>query len=244
VQFKPSGTTACLKDFTDFPAGTSIKVPTTSDFHIGDPVRFTEEGTGNLDSALATATTYYVVAVGTGTIDVSATKGGAAITLNGDGGTGTADTAGAANHIGVSYAEFEAACSVREWSLDLSRETLDSTTLPCAVGSGSKYAEFRTQVGGYASGEGSLSVLFTADQTSLANRLMANAMLKNSTANVKLYVNAVSGGATIDDSASSYFEGEIALLGFSVSVTPDDVITAEINFSLSAQPKAIFGVTL
>ena len=87
-------------------------------------------------------------------------------------------------------------------------------------------------------------MLFTADQASLANRLMANAMLKDSTAAVKLYVNAVAGGATIDDTASSYFEGEISLQGFSISVNPDDAITAEISFSLAAQPKAIFGVTL
>lgn len=186
----------------------------------------------------------YVVAVGAGTIDVSATKGGTAITLNGDGGTGAADTAGAANHIELGYAEFASVCQVREWSLDLSRETIDSTTLPCSVGGGSKYASFRTQTSGYASGEGSLSVLFTADQTGLANRLMANAMLKDSTAAVKLYVNAVSGGAAIDDTASSYFEGDISLQGFSVSVNPDDVITAEISFSLAAQPKAIFGVKL
>jgi hypothetical protein len=244
IQFKPAGTSACLLDHSDFAAGTSIKVPRSSDFHVGDPVVFTAAGTAKLDTGLTAGTTVFVVAVGTGTIDVSATKGGTAITLNGDGGTGTADTAGAANHIELAYASFEAVCQVREWSLDLSRETIDTTTLPCSVGAGSKYASFRTQTGGFASGEGSLSVLFTADQASLANRLMANAMLKDSTAAVKLYVNAVAGGATIDDTASSYFEGEISLQGFSISVNPDDAITAEISFSLAAQPKAIFGVTL
>jgi hypothetical protein len=135
---------------------------------------------------------------------------------------------------------------VKEWSLDLSRESIDTTTLPCAVSGGaSKYAAFRTQTSGFASGEGSMSVLFSADQGSLANRLMANSMLKNSTAYAKLYVNAVAGaGTTLNDTASSYFEGEISLQGFSISVNPDDAITAEISFSLSAQPKAIFGVTL
>jgi hypothetical protein len=179
------------------------------------------------------------------TIQVSATAGGAPITLNGDGGTGTADTAGAANHIEVSYHEYEAVCQVREWSVSLDREQLDTTTLPCTVGTASKYAQFRTQVGGYASGEGSLTVLFTADQTSLANRLMANSLLKDSTAFVKLYVNAVAGaGTSVNDSASSYFAGKISLLGFSVSVNPDDVISAEINFSLADQPSDIFGVKL
>ena len=90
-----------------------------------------------------------------------------------------------------------------------------------------------------------MSVLFTADQGSLANRLMANSMLKSSEAYVKLYVNAVAGaGATINDASSSYFEGKIALQGFSLSVNPDDATTGEITFSLSDQPTAIFGVTL
>ena len=343
IYFEPAGTEFCLLDNTDFPAGTVINVPSDNDFRVGDPVVFTEEGTSSLDTALTAGTTYYVVARTATTISVSATSGGAAITLKGDGGlggpaggvvtaitaaglptssgsygagpytgiatTGTTgsgltvdvtvtssnvtavavnaggtgytagdtvkvsgallggaspaddltitigtaspitaggDTAGAGNHIEVAYAEFEALCSVKEWSLDLSRESIDTTTLPCAVSGGaSKYAAFRTQTSGFASGEGSMSVLFSADQGSLANRLMANSMLKNSTAYAKLYVNAVAGaGTTLNDTASSYFEGEISLQGFSISVNPDDAITAEINFSLSAQPKAIFGVTL
>ena len=245
IQFQPSGTSWCLLDHTDFPAGADITVPAENDFRVGDPVVFTEEGTGNLDTALTAGTTVFVVARTDTTIQVSATEGGAAITLNGDGGTGTADTAGAANHIAIAYAQYDSVCQVTEWSLDLSRETIDTTTLPCTVGAGSKYAEFRTQTAGYASGEGSLSVLFTADQASLANRLMANSMLKSSEAHVKLYVNAVAGaGATINDALSSFFEGQITLLGFSLSVNPDDAISAEINFSLSAQPTAIFGVTL
>lgn len=344
ITFKPAGTDFCLLDNSDFPAGDVINVPTANDFHVGDPVVFDTKGTSVLDTALTAGTVYFVVARTVNSISVSATKGGAAITLNGDGGLGgptggvvatmtpvtvlpttsgaygagpyngiattttgagaglTVDvtvaandvtavavnaggtgysvgdtitvsgallggaspadditltvatasaitaggnTPGSGNHIELAYGQFDAVCQVTEWSLDLSRETVDTTTLPCAVGAASKYAQFRTQTGGYASGEGSITVLFTADQGSLANRLMANAMLKNSTAYVKLYVNAVSGaGAALDDSASSYFEGQISLQGFSLSVNPDDATSGEISFSLSAQPKAIFGVTL
>ena len=245
IQFKPAGTSFCLLDFTDFPAGDDITVPSDNDFKVGDPVVFTEEGTSNLDSALTAGTTVFVVARTALTIQVAATAGGTPITLNGDGGSGTADTAGAANHIKIEYAQFDSVCQVTEWSLDLSRETIDTTTLPCAVGNASKYAQFRTQTGGYASGEGTITVLFTADQGSLANRLMANSMLKSSEAYVKLYVNAVAGtGSTINDASSSFFEGKIALQGFSVSVNPDDAISAEISFSLSDQPSTIFGVTL
>ena len=245
IQLKPAGTFFCLKDFSDFPVGDDITVPSDNDFRVGDPVVFAQKGTAVLDGALTPGTTYYVIARTDSTIQVSATEGGTVITLSGNGGSGGADTPGAANHIEISYAEFESVCQVTEWALDLSRESIDTTTLPCTVGTASKYASFRTQVGGYASGEGTITVLFTADQTSLANRLMADSMLKNSEAYVKLYVSAVTGaGSTIDDASSSYFEGKISLQGFSVSVNPDDAVSGEITFSLADKPTKIFGVTL
>ena len=88
IFFKPAGTKFCLLDNTDFPAGTNITVPAENDYRLGDAVKFTEEGTASLDTALAAGTTYYIVAIGSNndTIAVSATSGGTAITLNGDGG--------------------------------------------------------------------------------------------------------------------------------------------------------------
>ncbi len=40
IYFQPAGTMFCLLDYTDFPAGTSITVPTTNDYVVGDPVTF------------------------------------------------------------------------------------------------------------------------------------------------------------------------------------------------------------
>lgn len=166
IWFQPAATQFCLKDFSDFSAGTSITVPADNDYKVGDPVKFTEEGSGNLDSALTASTTYYVTARTATTISVSATAGGAAVTLNGDGGSGTADTAGAANHIKIDFAEFAAVCQVKSFSLDLSREEIDTTSLPCGVGGGnSTMASFRTMQAGYASGSGTMEVQFTSDQT-------------------------------------------------------------------------------
>ncbi|MFZ9570474.1 MAG: hypothetical protein ACO28M_11605 [Vulcanococcus sp.] len=240
--FSPAGTHWCLNDHTDFPAGTSITVPADADYRVGDSVVFAIENGGKVDTAITAGTTYYVVAVAAGQIDVSATKGGAAITLNGDGGTGTADSAG---HVNISFAPVDALCGVKEWSLDLSRETVDTTTLPCKVGgAASRYASFRTSQAGFASGEGTMTVVFTSGQ-GMSNRLLANSMYKNSLATVKLYINAVSGtGGSIDDSTSNYIEAQVSLNGFSVSVNTDDVVEAEIQFTLAAQPKALFGVTL
>ena len=245
IQFQPAGTQFCLLDHTDFPAGTSITVPSSNDYRVGDSVVFTEEGTASLDTALTAGTEYYVVARTATSIDVSATAGGTAITLNGDGGTGTADTAGAANHISIDFHDFETVCQVREFSIEISREELDVTTLPCSVGASSKYAAFRATQAGYASGTGTLTVYFTDSQTSLANRLLANTLLKSQEgASVKLYVNAVAGaGSTVDDTASLFIEADISITSMSLSVNPDDATSAELSFSIT-NPKNILGAVL
>ena len=91
IYFSPAGTKWCLKDFTDFPSGTDVKVPTNADYRVNDPIKFAVYGVATLDSALTAGTTYYVTTIGSGTIKVSASLGGTAITLNGNGGTGSAD---------------------------------------------------------------------------------------------------------------------------------------------------------
>jgi hypothetical protein len=342
IYFEPAGTQFCLLDNGDFPKGSAdINVPADNDFRIDDPVVFTVEGGGKLDTALtAGPTTYYVVKRTATAIQVAATKGGAAILLKGDGGlglptggvvatltlptlptttggfgagpytgvattggsgsgatlnitvttnnvsaialaaggtgyktgdvltvdgallggasgtndivvtvltasalTGGGNTPGAANHISIDYAEFAAVCQVKSFELSLEREEIDTTSLPCGVGGGSgASAPFRTMQAGYASGSGSMSVQFTEDQNSLANRLLANSMRKNqSGAEVRLFVNAVNDGTGKPDLTKSlYIQAPISIMGFSVSVTPEDVTTAELNFSLSGQPTHLF----
>ena len=56
---------------------------------------------------------YYVVATDTDWIEVSGTPTEAAITVNGDGGTGTAN----AGTIEIELCDFYAVCGVREFSL-------------------------------------------------------------------------------------------------------------------------------
>ena len=248
IFFKPAGTKFCLLDFTDFPSGTLITVPTDNDYRVGDAVAFYEEGTANLDSGLTASTTdsvtpFYITAIGADndTITVAATSGGTAITLTGDGGTASADTPGDANHIRIEPAEFAVVCQVREFSVEISREELDVTTLPCDPCStgGGKYAAFRKTQSGYASGTGSMTVYFTDDQTSLANRLLANVMLKSQEgAQVKLYVNTECASGAVDDANSIYIESGISITSMSLSVTPDDATSAELSFTIN-DPKHI-----
>jgi hypothetical protein len=244
IYFKPAGTQFCLLDHTDFPAGTDITVPTENDYRLGDAVQFTVEGSASIDSGLTAGTTYYIVAIadGNGTISVAATSGGTAITLQGDGGASSADTPGDANHIKIAPADFAVVCQVREFSVEISREELDVTTLPCdpcGAGGDGKYAQFRKTQSGYASGTGSMTVYFTDDQTSLANRLLANVMLRSQEgAEVKLYINTECSGGQVVDADSIYIESGISITSMSLSVTPDDATSAELSFTIN-NPKHI-----
>jgi hypothetical protein len=87
IWFKPAGTTACLKDFTDFPAGAEgIILPATSDFKIGDKIKFKIEGGATLDTAVNQSNTY-VIGGTIGTRTRITNLAGTAITFAGDGGT-------------------------------------------------------------------------------------------------------------------------------------------------------------
>ena len=250
MYFKPAGTSVCLRDFSDFPAGTDVTLPECHAFVVGDVIEFKQEDGGNLDGGITTAIAvsddvsgpFVITAIdnSSGAKNFSfATKAapGTGITLNGDGGTGTADNPLPA-HINVSLAEFAAVCQVRSVSLDLSREELDTTALPCSTTSNAGCdAPFRTTQSGYTTGSGTMEVMFTSDQASLANRLLASSLRSDqSGAEVKLYIDTVAGTNGPDDAQSMFISGPITLLGFSLNVTPGEITTATVNFTFSGQP--------
>jgi hypothetical protein len=251
--FKPPGSTFCLKDFDDFPLGDSIVVPGNNDFQIGDAVKLTDVGGSTLaENAAGTAyvfgTTYYVVGGGSGTsiLKLAATKGGAAISVTVRGGTGSANTSG--THINISYADFDVVCSVVEWDIDFSRESIDVTTIPCSIsGAAAKFANFKETIPGPAEGTGSMTVLFTPDQTSTANRLIYSTLLADQNgAEVKLYLNYVDdpGNPGADDAASMFVQAPVVLNGFSVNASTSDALTATISFSLAGAPSHMFYTAL
>ena len=99
-------------------------------------------------------------------------------------------------------------------------------------------ASFKTYQAGYIDGTGSVEVQFTAEQASMASRVIGSSLKKDQLgAQIRLYINTVcAADGTIDNSASAYIEAPVTLLGFSFSVTPTDVTTATIQFALSGQP--------
>ena len=240
ITFSPAGTKVCLEK-PDMPSGDAITVGAAS-FRVNDPVTLTYPAGSTEDSTLA-AGDYFILDVDSsaGTVKVSATEGGSAITLTGD----VAFAAG--THAELAYTGTEAICSVSEWALNLSKDQTDVTTLPCSISTsgGGKVAPVRKQQGTFLNGEGSMSVMFSGDTTSPGMRLLQDSIKTDSKVYAKLYINAVGGaGGAVDDTASMYYAGWVNLLGFSITVNTSDAIVAEVNFSVAEQPDAIFGVVL
>jgi len=233
-----------------------------SGYAVGDDLSATDANLGgggsgaglsiNVDSVFqpaATGIAYYVVATGTDNdgnewMEVSLAPNGSPISMNGDGGTGSADNELPA-HINIRLADWFSVCGVREFSLDISRDELDVTTLPCADGGDEgcqRLAAFRSTQAGYASATGTMSVYFTCDQDNIANRLLGSSLLKSQGgATVRLYVCSQYKDGEIDNDSSLYVEAEISITGMSFSVNPDDPTVGELTFSVTKMIKA-FGL--
>lgn len=249
ISMTPPGTTACLLDWTDFPAGTSINVPANSDFRADDPVIFTEVGTANLVSALTPGTTYYIKQRLTATtVSVSATKGGTPITITANGGSGTADTPGAGNHIKMAFASSVALCEVPSVTLEITRGQIDTTSIPCkpsGSSGGPKLARFRRRQAGFADGSGTLTLRLTEDAQAFNARLIQGSLFNDqSGAVLTAYFNAVAGLAgAVDNSKSIRAEFPVTLEGFSTGLSQEDTPTeVPINFSISDTPIHLFGL--
>ena len=198
-----------------------------------------------------TATAYYVVGTGTDTnghpwIELGTAQGGTAIDANKDGGTGTADNDLPA-HINISLADYYSVCGVREFSLDITRDELDVTTLNCVEQGGSedcsRLAEFRSTQAGYATATGTMTVYFTCDQENITNRLLGASVLKSQQgAKVRLYVCTKFSDGALDNDASLYVDADISITGMSFSVNPDDPTTAELTFSVRKM-NSVFGLS-
>ena len=142
--------------------------------------------------------------------------------------------------------EFQTVCNVRDFSVDLSRDELDVTVLPCDIDDtcGKQLTAFRKTQAGFATATGTLTVYFTCDQSSLANKLLTGSLQKNQAgATVRLFVcTKTTPQGEIDTDASLFIEADIQLLGLSFSVNPDDPTNAEINFGITSV-KSAFGLS-
>ena len=149
-------------------------------------------------------------------------------------------------HYIIRLCDFQTVCGVRSFSLDLSRDELDVTTLPCSVSEacGKELASFRKTQAGFATATGTLEVYFTCDNESIQNKILQGSLQRTQGgASVRLYVcTKTDAQGEIDVDSSLYIEADIQLLGMSFSVNPDDPTTATINFGVTSVESA-FGLT-
>ena len=237
VAFTPAGTTVCLLDYSDFPTADPglIQLPAGHGFLVGDVVQFSKEGGATLVTGLSEDTDYHVIAIDSDSkAKVSATAGGDGVSFTN---SLSEDTDG--GHINMKLTEFTSVCNVVSFDFSLDREQIETTSLSCGCSSSKDgLASFKTYQAGYIDGTGSVEVQFTSDQGSMASRVIGSSLKKDQLgAQVRLYINTVcKADGTLDNAASAYIEAPVTLLGFSFSVSPADVTTATIQFSLAGQP--------
>ena len=137
----------------------------------------------------------------------------------------------------IRLCDFQTVCGVRSFSLDLSRDELDVTTLPCSVSEacGKELASFRKTQAGFATATGTLEVYFTCDNESIQNKILTGSLQRTQGgATVRLYVcTKTDAQGEIDVDSSLFIEADIQLLGMSFSVDPDNPTTATINFGVT-----------
>ena len=121
--------------------------------------------------------------------------------------------------------DFQTVCGVRSFSIDLSRDELDVTTLPCSVSEacGKELASFRKTQAGFATATGTLEVYFTCDNESIQNKILQGSLQRTQGgATVRLYVcTKTDAQGEIDVDSSLFIEADIQLLGMSFAVDPD-----------------------
>ena len=106
---------------------------------------------------------------------------------------GVTDVRGNSNEGSYTFrlCDFQTVCGVRSFSIDLSRDELDVTTLPCSVSEacGKELASFRKTQAGFATATGTLEVYFTCDNESVQNKILQGSLQRTQGgATVRLYV--------------------------------------------------------
>ena len=237
LYYKPAGTLGQFDSTGVDTVADEITVAPFLNFKVGDPVVFSvvdttdgSAGTGTLPAGITAATTYYVIAYAntTGVMQVSATSGGATITITDTG------TVSSPNKFQVEYAAFAAVGQVREWSFEITRDEIDVTTIGSAPG---QYTPFRTFIAGFADGSGSATVYFTDTDDTLGNRMVEDVVLRIQTgASFKLYTDQVFTSGTLDETLSRSIEFEANLTSANLAINPDDAQAVEINFRPTSTP--------
>lgn len=228
--YKPANTEVCL-NAADFPAtGANITVGTYLGFRVNDPVTLTYPQGATVTNAIPAAN-YFVLTYNpeTGVMTLSSTAGGSAVTAT------SAPSGFGAAKAKIFFKDFVPVGQVRDWSFEITRSEIDVTTIGQGTG---QYAPFRAYVTGFADGSGTASIYTTDEDTSIANRIIEDVIQrKQAGAAVKLYIDQVFSGGTLNDTLSRSIEVKIVLTSATLNVNPDDAQSVTINFRPSDAPE-------
>ena len=240
IYYKPAGTTGSFGESDVTVADDEITVQPYLNFKVGDPVVFSiinsqtgAAGSGTLPAGIAAATTYFVIAytAATGVMEVSATLGGASITITDDG------TAVSPNEFQVAYAEYAAVGQVQSWSFEISRAEIDVTVIGQTAG---QYAPFRAYIPGFADGTGTATVYVTNEDVALSNRMVEDVLQRQQVGcGFKLYTDKQG-----TEALSRSIAMDAVLLSASLNINPDDAQQVEITFRPSGAPTFDFSTTV
>jgi hypothetical protein len=240
LYYKPAGTSGTFPEAGVTVADDEITVQPYLNFKVGDPVVFSiinsqtgAAGSGTLPAGIAAATTYFVIAytAATGVMEVSATLGGASITITDDG------TAVSPNEFQVAYAEYAAVGQVQSWSFEISRAEIDVTTIGQTAG---QYAPFRAYIPGFADGTGTATVYVTNEDVALSNRMVEDVLQRQQVGcGFKLYTDKQG-----TEALSRSIAMDAVLLSASLNINPDDAQQVEITFRPSGAPTFDFSTTV
>ena len=239
LYYKPAGTTGTFGESGVTVADDEITVEPYLNFKVGDPVKFSVvnsqtggSGTGTLPAGISAGTTYYVIAytASTGVLKVSATAGGASITITDDG------TAAAPNEFQVAYADYAAVGQVQSWSFEISRAEIDVTTIGQTAG---QYAPFRAYIPGFADGSGTATVYVTNEDAALSNRMVEDVLQRQQVGCAfKLYTDKQG-----TEALSRSIAMDAVLISASLNINPDDAQQVEIAFRPTGVPTFDFSTS-
>lgn len=262
VQFRPTGTDICIDDYCPFTGdgsvgNTKITLPCDADFRVGDCLNIEDYEDASIDGAFRRGIDYYVIEAGTwpdGTTDgcgndisnlpwivlsldpigqgevpiIPEQNGGI---LNDDGDFENSD-----GYLKFTMCEFMTACSVRNFDLQLTRNELDISVLPCeAKPCGTKRAQYKKVMPGYANITGTADVLLNCNQNDIGTRMVASSILdKELTAEVRFFVcTKYDQDGEVDLEESLFLQGNVVVNGIGITINSDDVTIASISFQVS-----------
>ena len=233
LYYKPAGTSSTFKAADVTSGSNNINVGAFLNFKVNDKVSLGTGSGGTLPGGLAAGTPVFIrtYTAGTGIATFAATAGGSELALSSDGTDGTTPFT-------IDFTEFQSIGDAREWSFEVTREELDTTTIGGTLG---QNAPFRTFITGFADGTGSATVYLTDDDTTMATRLVEDVVQrKQAGATFKLYTDVILSAGSPDDTASTSIEVPAVINSASFALTPDDAQAVEISFRPTSAPSFDF----